>query len=296
MPPRAALASLLFAGALVHARPVAAQEPPADYSAIIEDAVSEFSEGHWAEARAHFERAHALYPNARTLRGIGMCAFELRDYPAAVRFLDQSLGATRRPLTDEQRADTQELIARARSYVGHFLVTTTPPGAEILVDDEVPSRGVDGRLMLALGEHVLVARAPGHREVRRRLDVGGGEDRELELRLPPSGLGDPPLLTIAGFVAGGAVLLVEPFSVGWWIDRESAISSCANPPAGTRCDNAAVLNDQRDAAIVTSVVAGVVALGVAAIGLVLWIVDSEGAAGSASLACGPQAGGVGCRF
>lgn len=269
-----------------------AQDPPAGYQAIIGDAVEEFSDGHWAEARAQFERAHALFPNARTLRGIGMCAFELGDYPAAVRFLDQSLGDTRRALTDAQRDETQALLARARAYVGHFLVRTQPPGGEVRVDGEVASLDADGRITLGIGEHVLTARAPGYRDARRRVQVGGGEDLEVTLPLRAAGLGDPPVVSLALFVAGAAVWLVEPFSIGWWIDREGAVSSCASPPDGLRCDNGAILAEQRDAAIATSVAAAATGLAVAAVGLVIWLAGG-GDAGSDEVACGPS---LGCRF
>ena len=50
-----------------------------EYEAMITDGLAEFQAQRYAEARALFERAHALSPNARTLRGIGMVAFEMRD-------------------------------------------------------------------------------------------------------------------------------------------------------------------------------------------------------------------------
>lgn len=286
---------MAFAAAAGVAATGVAQEPPREYAAIIEDAVDEFDDGHWAEARAHFERAHALFPNARTLRGIGMCAFELQDYPDAVRFLDRALGDARRALTDAQRAETEALLARARTYVGHFLFTTRPPGAELRIDDEVPAIERDGRVTLSVGVHAVVVRAPGHREARRRLEVGGGEDREIAIELRPSGLGGPPLASVALFVAGAAVLLVEPFSIGWWVERDAAIASCASPPEGLRCDNAPVLAEQRDAAIATSVAAAATGLALAAVGLVFWLAG-EGGAEAEALACAPAPGGVGCRF
>ncbi|MBX3271881.1 MAG: tetratricopeptide repeat protein [Sandaracinaceae bacterium] len=282
--------------ALVAAPPCRADdEPPAGYQAIIREAVREFDAERWAEARAHFERAHALFPNARTLRGIGMCAFEQRDYPAAIDLLERSLRDARRALTAAQRAETEDLLGRARVYVGSFRIVTDPPGAELRVDGEVPARAEDGRVTLAVGEHELLARAPGHHEARRRLRVGGGEDREITLRLRPAGLGDPPLASVALFVAAGATLLVEPFAIGWWVERDDAIAACAAPPAGLRCDNAEVLAEQRDAAIATTVAVAVTALAVAAVALVIWLAGGTDAA-PAELACGAAPGGASCRF
>src|SRR5689334_12069641 len=71
---------------------------PEGYEALIEAALTEFGAGHWEEARALFRQAHASFPNARTLRGMGMASFELRDYPEALGELGAALTDDRRPL------------------------------------------------------------------------------------------------------------------------------------------------------------------------------------------------------
>ena len=287
------VAWLALGSAVLGVAPAAAQEPPAAYRAIIADAVSEFDEGRWPEARALFERAHALYPNARTLRGIGMCAFEMRQYADAIRHLGWALTEPRRALTDAQRIETEALVERAGTFVGRFRVTTDPPGAEVRIDGETPRRGEGGSVMLSVGEHTVVARAPGRDDATRRLTVTGGEDETVALTLARAGLGAPSDVSIVLFVAAAALLLVEPLPIGWWIDRESEVAACQAPPTGTACTNGSTLGEQRDAASVTSVALGVVALGVAATGLVLWLVGDRP---DEAVACGPSGLGVGCRF
>jgi len=61
------------------------------------DAVAEYEAGHYQEARALFRQAHEKSPTARTLRGIGMASFELRDYVEATRALTASLRDVRPP-------------------------------------------------------------------------------------------------------------------------------------------------------------------------------------------------------
>src|SRR5437868_2687260 len=68
------------------------------YRALLEEAVGEYDARRYEEARALFRRAHDLSPNARTLRGIGMASFELREYVEALRSLEGSLADKRRPL------------------------------------------------------------------------------------------------------------------------------------------------------------------------------------------------------
>ncbi len=287
---------MLVLSAMLATAPAAqAQEPPDGYREIIAAAVEEFAEGRWAEAAAIFERAHALFPNARTLRGMGMCAFEMRQYPEAIRFLDEALRESRRELTSAQRDETQELLGRARGFVGSFRLLTEPPGADLRIDGEVPRRGPEGHVMLGGGEHVLTVSASGYLPLGRRLLVGGGEDETLRLVLQRAGLGGPPDPAIALFVAGAATLLIEPFAIGWWVDREAQATSCANPPPGFTCDNAGSLSEQRDAAMATTIVAGVGALALAAVGVILWLVSSPDDA-PPQVACGAHGVGLGCRF
>src|SRR6185369_1334355 len=94
------LAAVLIVG-IVAARPrvVAAQEAETpQYRGLLSEAVAEYDARRYEEARALFRRAHDLSPNARTLRGIGMASFELREYVEALRALEGSLVDQRRPL------------------------------------------------------------------------------------------------------------------------------------------------------------------------------------------------------
>lgn len=173
--------------------PASAQDTPrgaADpgYEALITSAIDEFAVGHWAEARALFARAHAVSPTARTLRGIGMAAFEMRDYPAAVRALEDALASTARPLTDEQRAQVGALAARARLLVGRFVVPAAPTDARLFVDGERAQPGdtwpaEPGEILLAVGEHTVAIRTEAGSDVSARVTVAGSEDRTLELDL-----------------------------------------------------------------------------------------------------------------
>ena len=95
-------------------------------SVLIGDAVAEYDAGHYQEARALFRQAHEKQPTARTLRGIGMCSFELRDYVEASRNLSASLRETRRPLTSEQKRHADALLARANTFIGRFTVKVQP--------------------------------------------------------------------------------------------------------------------------------------------------------------------------
>ncbi|AKF09931.1 tetratricopeptide repeat protein [Sandaracinus amylolyticus] len=188
----ALITAVALSSQVAHAQDATTTEPPepTSYATLIEAAVAEFGAGRFAEARALFRSAHDVYPNARTLRGIGMSSFELRDYPAAVRALSASLEETRRALTDEQRAQVNDLLLRARAFVGRFVVPIAPAGSRLYLDGtgvevagEWPEQ--EGELLVGVGDHEVTIRAPEGRTARARLVVRGREDEPLDIDTSP---------------------------------------------------------------------------------------------------------------
>lgn len=170
--------SMVLAAAIVVFTPTAhAQEgetPPARYQELVDRALAESAAGRWEEARAAFREAHELFPNARTLRGIGVVAFEIRDYVDAVRNLRLALAETRRALTPEQRREVEELLGRSLALVARYDASSLPPDAVIVVDGQTVTPEADGELLVAVGEHSLEVRAQGD-TARARLRIRGGE-------------------------------------------------------------------------------------------------------------------------
>ncbi len=212
------------------------------YRETINAAVAEFAAEHHAEARALFRRAHAMRPNARTLRGIGMCAFELREYAEAVRALSAALIDTRRPLTEEHTAQVQAALERANAFVGRFEVTV-PSGALLFVDGaSAPTElDADGTLLLTLGTHVIETRRDSTTLGDVRVEVRGGEREPLVLvreavvtptPTPTPATDAPDLVPGIALIASGGALLVGGaivFAIGL-ADASSVESARANTP------------------------------------------------------------------
>lgn len=228
---RGAGVGIVIAVAVAMAAGVRAQDAAdsPEYTAVIDSAVAEFGAGHWPEARALFERAHAMAPNARTLRGIGMASFEMRDYPEAVRALDGALASTVRPLTEEQRAHASELLGRARALTGRFVIPAAPEGARIYVDGAGvdPGRGWpagEGVIVLAVGPHTIAIRTASGRSTDARVTVRGSEDTRLDVDVallappsedrPPVEMDRSPLPPPSGPPASGGQE-ADPSTVPW---------------------------------------------------------------------------------
>lgn len=166
-------------------------EPPAEYEQLIEQALSESAAGRFEEARVLFRRAHEVFPNARALRGIGMVAFEIRDYPDAIHSLRAALAHETRPLTEEQRAEATGILERAYGFVGRYDLAAVPEGARIVVDGHEAEVEPDGTLLLTVGRHEVQVRTAA-RSWDGQWTVRGGEQEALPIVFEaPSSLAAP---------------------------------------------------------------------------------------------------------
>jgi len=106
------------------------------YAQAVQVAVEAYNRADYATARAHFSRAHELRPSARTWRGLGATAFELKQFDDAVRELTFALEDPRDALTPELRADTESTLRLARRGA------QPPSGAEPVREVRQPQRVV----------------------------------------------------------------------------------------------------------------------------------------------------------
>jgi hypothetical protein len=156
-----------------------------EYWKLMSLGAEEYESGHWLEARTLFLRAHRLMPNARSLRGLGMTAFNLANYPQAWRELQAALADARRPLSGNLRLQTKELLERADIFVGEYRLLLSPEQALVRVDGLEGVRESDGRLLLAVGQRELEVSAAGYATLIRPLVVDGSDGETLRLQLEP---------------------------------------------------------------------------------------------------------------
>jgi hypothetical protein len=178
---------VLCLGISVCASARAAEKLPAGYKEAITHAVAELEAGNFPEAREEFRRAHDIFPNARTLRGLGTVEFELRNYAECVRLLQEALASTVKPLEGTLRAEAEALLKRAQRYLGAVRLVLEPSSATVVVDGTPVELGPEGILLLEVGAHTLEAKAVGHTPERRVVQVEGGGRMDLTISLPLPG-------------------------------------------------------------------------------------------------------------
>jgi tetratricopeptide (TPR) repeat protein len=170
----------------------------AEYERVIAAALERYAARDWAGARADFERAHAMRPGARTLRGLGLCAYYAGDYASAASSFEQALADARHPLSPEQRAQVSDLLARSFQHVGQVRVQVRPAEAAIRIGERAVAN--QARVLLAPGAYALEVSHPGHETHARSLDVAAGQDSNLYVELAAS----PGAVTTAPLVASPA--------------------------------------------------------------------------------------------
>jgi len=324
--PRAAIVALLIVTvAATGAR--AADDDTTPISVLIGDAVAEYDAGHFQEARALFRQAHERSPSARTLRGIGMCSFEMRDYVEATRALTASLRDQRRPLTSEQKRHAEALLARAHTFVGRFNVKLKPAAASLFVDGHPAELEPEGVLLLGFGRHQLSLRCAScsPTEKDEAVNVSGGEHKDIELTLAPAPPTPPPDTSAAGTGAGtGATVgilsppggdkdtaggssthlwftgLAVAAAVGaggsalWWRNRQSELDTCrAGEASMGECLSESTIVSQRRTAIGLTLGLGAAAVVSGVVAGLLWPHAEHPAP---AVACLPGNNGVSCAF
>jgi hypothetical protein len=157
-------------------------EPPG-YREAVARGVEEYTHRNFTESREQFARAHALFPNARTLRGLGIAEYELRNYSESVRLLEQALASGVKPLAGVMREETQTLLARAKEYVGELRLDLEPEQAIVLIDGVTLERTPGAPLLLDVGDHLLEFRANGRLTERRAIMVKGGQSASVRVVL-----------------------------------------------------------------------------------------------------------------
>jgi hypothetical protein len=156
---------------------------PAGYTQLLDQALEERNAGHFEEAHALFARAHAMFPNARTLRALGMVQFDLRDYRDSVEYLEQALASQVRPLTGPMRQSVRDLLERAKGFLGKVALSIEPRDAQVELDGTPIQLDGEQPLLLNFGEHTFDISAAGFGRETRKVNVRAGEPQTLHVVL-----------------------------------------------------------------------------------------------------------------
>jgi len=234
--------------------PAEARALKREYERTIRAALLEYQLGHWDEAAALFGRAHALNPSARTWRGLGLAAFESRNYALALGYMRAALADPRRPLTAEQRKELERASARAESFVARVVLALEPADATFALDGNPAQLDAHRELLLDPGDHELLISAPGHEQRSVMLRAAAGTSRRLAIALTPlsqqtAAAAEPEAGELRyTWVAAAGVPVFGALALGIWLsgqgeledieDECRAQGGCGDAEVARRADDA----------------------------------------------------------
>jgi hypothetical protein len=181
---------------------LAAADKAQDALKLLDEGIKAFNAGQLPEARDAFSRARDLVPDkANPYRWLGLVDARMGHCGDAIKELEIFLQKV--PPGDQRTAEAVTLRDRCREdlqpRVGSLVVESTPPGAEVRLDDAssdpvgaTPYRSDS----VPAGNHVVFVHRAGYESITRGVQVSPRETAQLELALTPSSRGavaaEPP--------------------------------------------------------------------------------------------------------
>jgi hypothetical protein len=172
--------------AFIHGAEGQEKAEPDGYGALVRVAVKAYEARDYVAARSLFEHAHHLYPNARTLRGIGIVALEQGDYVLCATSMEAALSSTERSLDEGLRREAQGLLTRMQTLLGRVAVTVEPATARLFIDGKpwTASLGT-APVYLAPGPHAFRFEQKDYIPDEQSLSVRAGEQQTIRVTLLP---------------------------------------------------------------------------------------------------------------
>ncbi len=194
----ATLAAVLGAMATV-APSVAYAQPPADTSALTDEARELYRKGmerhharQYAQAQASFLAAFALMKHWSIAAALGDCELKLGRFRDAAEHLAFALGQMPADQSDRQRADVAEALEEARKHVAVIQVDVDQAGAEVFLNGTSVGKTPIGKdLFIEPGTVNVEARYAGHAPATVNIDVRAGTLTPITLRLARTAPGVP---------------------------------------------------------------------------------------------------------
>jgi len=144
-----------------------------------------FEDRNYTAALAEFEAAYRQYPSASALQNVALCEKQLYRYSEARESLARLLRDHASELDASERTAADNALAELGSLIGSIRLAVSPANANVLLDGRnVSVAERNAPIGLDVGEHRIVAEAPGFAPVAQTfLMAGGHTDVPLALTL-----------------------------------------------------------------------------------------------------------------
>ncbi|MBK8254139.1 MAG: hypothetical protein IPK82_15915 [Polyangiaceae bacterium] len=198
--------------------------------ALFQDGRDLVDKGNWDAGCTKFEASMLLYPAASTLLNIARCHEHKQKLATAWSAYKRVQVLNRETVGDERRRAIDEVVAAEITRLTPRLpkikltMKNEVAGISLKQDGEVlPAAVIGTEVPIDVGEHEIIADAPGMKPFRMRFEAKESSVREIAIELIAEGAADPNegtgKLPTWAFVTGGASLAFLGASAAFRIDQ-----------------------------------------------------------------------------
>jgi hypothetical protein len=182
------------------AKAAAAAKPNADASAKPDLAAAKkhyaegdkkFKAGDFSGALTEFQAANDIKATAQVERYLGMCEDALGHYANAVDWYDKFLAHVPEKLKD-QGDEIKKREGEIKALPGKVHLDSTPPGANVTVDDKPQASPTPLDIELPAGTHKVTFSATGRVATSKAVDVAFASTQTVSAALDPEAVAPPP--------------------------------------------------------------------------------------------------------
>jgi len=139
-----------------------------------------FEAGNYAQAEASFRAAYEAVPNPVVLRAVASAQEHQGNIAGAIETLERYL--EQNPQASD-RAEVEGLLTRFRAQPAIVNISSTPAGAQILVDGRDTGQVTPADVSIPNGEHTVELRLAGHAGATQTFTAQAATRMRLELSL-----------------------------------------------------------------------------------------------------------------
>ena len=147
-----------------------------------------YQDTNYSGALAEFEAAYAAKPGPGSLQNVALCQRALFRYREAAETLAQLLARHDGELSDGEKKAVRNALTELHGLVGSIIINVDPSDAKVTIDGRMlaPSE-LHAGVEVNVGEHSLVAEAPGYARLLRVVSVASGQKHlPVEMKLKTS--------------------------------------------------------------------------------------------------------------
>ncbi len=149
-----------------------------------------FAKKQWKESKAEYEAAEELFPGATPKYFIARCSEELGEHAEAAAWYDKAIELNK--LKPEQQKDAQDRVAALKARPAKLIITSTPPGALVIIDGKAIPEKTPTDVELTPGAHKVALSADKMKPFEQSVDVAPFKGAELNASLEAQPPPPPP--------------------------------------------------------------------------------------------------------